>query len=92
MKYEIRLKREIWNTFLHILIGGVIAYVIVPTYEREVIYGTMIIVAGLRELLQYLRKKKQPLSIHIIDVLGFVAGGELWYQMREIFNINADIL
>ncbi len=92
MEYEIRLKREIWNSFLHILIGGVITYVIIPTYSLEVITWTMLGVGGLRELLQFLRKKKQPLYIHFIDALGFILGGWLWYGARNFFNINPDLL
>ena len=92
MKYEIRLKREIWNTFLHILIGAVIAYVIVPTYSIWIILLLTGTVGVLREVLQYLRKKKQPFYIQVIDVMGFVLGGLLWYSIRIIFNINADVL
>lgn len=92
MKYEIRLKREVWNTLLHILIGAVIAYVIVPTYSFMIITCAMLGVGVLRELLQFLRKKKQPLYIHIIDAAGFVLGGWLWYGVRNFFNINADVL
>ena len=33
MKYEIRLKREIFNSLLHIIAGAVIAFVLVPTYS-----------------------------------------------------------
>ena len=92
MEYEIRLKREIWNTFLHILIGAVIAYVIVPTYSFEIITWAMLGVGVLRELLQFLRKKKQPFYIHLIDAAGFILGGWLWYGARTLFNINADVL
>ena len=92
MKYEIRLKREIWNSLLHILIGGVFVYAIVPTYDLIVLLAVACIIGLARELLQYLRKKKQPLLIHIIDVAGFIFGGLTWYWIREIFNINADVL
>ena len=92
MEYEIRLKREIWNTLLHILIGAVIAYVIVPTYDFWVISLAMFGVGAIRELLQFIRKKKQPLYIHIIDAAGFMLGGWVWYFIRTVFNINADAL
>ena len=92
MKYGIRLKRELWNGLLHIIIGGVFSYVIVPTYSFFVMCSVSGGVGLVREVLQKLRKKEQPLYIHIIDVLGFILGGLLWFAIREIFNINADIL
>ena len=92
MKYKITLKRELWNGLLHIVIGGVFSYVIVPTYSIIVIVSTAFGLGLSREILQKLRKKEQPLIIHIIDVLGFVIGGLLWIAIRESFNINADIL
>jgi len=92
MKYKITLKRELWNSLLHIFIGAVIAYVIVPTYSLLVISLAMLVVGAIRELLQYLRKKKQPLYIHVIDALGFLLGGGFWYLIRIYFNINADLL
>jgi len=92
MKYEIRLKRELWNSFLHIVVGGILVYVIVPTYDLMVILIVAFTIGLARELLQFFRKKKQPLIIHIIDIAGFMFGGLLWYGIREIFNINADLL
>lgn len=92
MKYEIRLKRELWNGLLHIVIGTVFAFVIVPTYSLIVICSTTGAIGLSREILQKLRKKEQPIYIHIIDVAGFIAGGLLWIAIRELFNINADSL
>ncbi len=92
MEYVITLKGELWNSFWHVVIGGVIAYVIFPTYSLLVISLAMLGVGALREMLQHLRKKKQPLLIHIIDAIGFLLGGALWYFIRIIFDIKPDLL
>ena len=92
MKYPITLKGEIRNGLLHLCLGFLIAYTMLPTS----IFWIMLLVAGvygmLRELFQFIREKEQPLYIIVIDVIGVALGSGIWYIIREIFNINADIL
>ena len=90
--YAIRLKRELWNGLLHIIIGGVLAYVFLPTYSLITILIFLIIIGLAREYMQVVRRKFQPLYIHFLDVIGFVLGGLLWFLIKIIFNINPDVL
>ena len=90
--YKIRTGREIKNNIYHVLFGAALAFVMVPVYGFWIMVLSIGVFGIARELLQYWRKKKQPLYIQIIDAAGFFVGGGLWYAIREIFNINADIL
>ena len=90
--YPIRLKRELWNSLLHIIMGGILAYVFLPTYSLITILIFLIIIGLIREYMQVVRKKFQPLYIHFLDMLGFAFGGLLWFLTNIIFNINPDVL
>lgn len=92
MKYTITLKGELWNGFLHVTFAFVCAYVLVPTYSYLVISLTMLSIGAAREVLQFLRKKEQPFYIHVLDAIGFLLGGSLWYLVRILFDIKPDIL
>lgn len=92
MEYPITLKGELLNGVLHVTFAFVCAYVLVPTYSYLIIALTMLGIGAAREVLQFLRKKKQPLYIHVFDALGFLLGGSIWYLIRIIFDIKPDLL
>ncbi len=93
MKYEIRLKREIWNNLLHIIVGGALAFVFIPTSILIVSVSVLGVAAIVREVLQSkVRGKKQPMYIHILDVLGFMFGAAIWVYIREKRKIKPDEL
>ena len=91
-EYPIKTGREIVNSILHIIIGGVIAYVILPTSTFIISMSVAGGVAIIREVLQRLRGKKQPMYIHIIDVAGFIFGAAIWVYVRDKKKIKPDEL
>jgi hypothetical protein len=91
-KYKIVLKREVINSSLHIVGGAFLAFILVPVYPIYVMILANLLFGSLREYFQYRRKKVQPLYIIIIDVMGWVIGGLIWFFVRNYFQINADIL
>lgn len=91
-KYEIKFYREVINSTLHILGGVLISFIMVPmsSVVTVVVFATAF--GSLREYLQFVRGKHQPLYIMIIDILGWSIGAVLWIFIKNYFNINADIL
>ena len=93
MKYPITLKRELYVNFpLHLALGFIIAYSLVPMNK----FIWMLVASGvygiIREVIQRIMKKIQPFYIHVLDVMGLILGAGLWYLIRELFNINANVL
>ena len=90
--YPSTLGRELKNSFLHLLVGMIVCFTLIPTLS----FYWMLLGAGiygaLREFFQWLRKKKQKPYIILIDVLGIALGSGIWYLIREIFQINVDLL
>ena len=92
MKYEIRFGREIINTSLHIIVGGIIAHTFLPYLPIIWIIIILLLLGAGREYWQHIRGKIQPLYIHIIDAIGFPIGGLIWWLITMHFGINVDVL
>lgn len=90
--YEIKLKREIWNGLLHIIVGAVVTHTFLSYLPIWLIVMILIVIGSIREYWQYKRNKIQPFYIQLIDVLTLVIGGLIWYCVVIYFHINVDIL
>ena len=91
-EYEIIFKREVLNSTLHIIAGALLSFILVPVYSIWIVSITNFVFGSLREYLQFERDKIQPFYIIVIDVMGWVVGGLLWFFIRNYFNINVDLL
>jgi len=92
MNYEIKPLKEIWNGFLHIVVGIIVAHTFLPYLPLYAILLILLTLGIIREYIQFKRNKIQPLYIQIIDVLTIALGGLIWWLVITHFNINVDIL
>ena len=92
MNYEIRFWREVWNSFLHILVGAVLAHTFLAYLPLWAILIILFVLGAGREYWQHRRGKLQPWWIHLNDVLTLMLGGLVWYLIVTHFGINVDIL
>jgi len=92
MTYEIRFWREVLNSFLHIVVGAVVAHTFLAYLPLWALLTILLVIGAGREYWQYRRGKRQPWWIHLNDTLTLALGGLIWYLVITHFGINVDIL
>ena len=92
-KFKFVLWKEIWNTFLHILVGAVVAHTFLPYLPLALIIFILYTIGTARELAQWQHGKIQTWWISTIDAASFAAGGYLWWAIViQWLGINVDLL
>lgn len=93
MKYEIRFWREVRNQLLHIIIGMADTYTYFADGSSNALIKSQVMLAfgGIyREVQQEKRGKKQPLWVHVMDVLAINLGGWLMWLIIKHEIIKPD--
>jgi len=91
-KFKFKFWVEVRNTFLHILVGGVVAHTFIPYLPLWLILLILFALGVGREIWQNLRGKIQPIWISTVDALSFGLGGYIWWYIVTLYNINVDLL
>lgn len=81
----IDVKKEILNSTLHVLMGGILCYAFIPRAELWILVCAMAGVGAVREWIQILRGHKQIWWIKYLDAGGFVVGAVIYYLTRHIW-------
>lgn len=88
MALQLNFWKEVLNTTLHIVLGGVLCYGFFPTAEAWVLILFTGGVGAMREHVQKLRGHSQVWWIKYLDAGGFSVGAVLFVLLREFTSID----